>query len=459
MKEQLVEQLKTQVTDLERFIEYLQAGQVSMKCKNGSHFKLSTDGQCTCACPLHGNSVTSVQKYNPLVANERKKQLKKKLTSNGKGDCYNGDDEDDVDGGDESGSREAIKMIKRVMTLLQMVTVTQFGCNKTVKKYERNIFNKKSPNGANCFDKNDLWNDLKGKLDDAIDHLIEITQEKFANDSDYTSDSDDNVFTSNDDAVNDGDEDAHVKGHTNSTTKSELTSHEISSQGLRNQKLTHVVRKDLCNALADLLEHGLREDAEVSNTLIDLNGSGRSQSSAIVSSFLIWGCFSDQSSTIDGSRYSSSSSKDGKWSKPTCWDVFMKFYRLKDGTCYTSAPARRLSQSFNLPIIGGNIVTPKQSLLMAIFDICESHTPLKRSAESHFKALICRSLNEGKITSWLRLIVKSRSIIQSMYEPWSYVASTGFDEALESLEKLNSIRFNLPTDLAIRQLKSISDAF
>ena len=45
MKEQLVDQLKTQIQDLERFIQYL-------------HGEGTWDGNCTCACPKHTNSKT-----------------------------------------------------------------------------------------------------------------------------------------------------------------------------------------------------------------------------------------------------------------------------------------------------------------------------------------------------------------------------------------------------------------
>jgi len=36
---------------------------------------------------------------------------------------------------------------------------------------------------------------------------------------------------------------------------------------------------------------------------------------------------------------------------------------------------------------------------------------------------------------------------------------SGFDDALRSLEKLNQYNFDLPADLAIRQLQNIKDAF
>ena len=97
----------------------------------------------------------------------------------------------------------------------------------------------------------------------------------------------------------------------------------------------------------------------------------------------------------------------------------------QDGDRFRAAPARRLSQTFNLHIVGGTAITPKQTLLTAIADIIESHTPFKRSPESHFKAFVSRALNEGRLATWVRLLVKSRQLVSNFYEPWSYTASTG----------------------------------
>lgn len=98
---------------------------------------------------------------------------------------------------------------------------------------------------------------------------------------------------------------------------------------------------------------------------------------------------------------------------------------LQEGDRFRAAPARSLSQSFNLHIVGGMAITPKQSLLTGIADVIESHTPFKRSPESHFKAFVSRALNDGKLSTWVRLIVKSRKLVEHFYEPWSYTASTG----------------------------------
>ena len=49
-------------------------------------------------------------------------------------------------------------------------------------------------------------------------------------------------------------------------------------------------------------------------------------------------------------------------------------------------------QSFNLEITGGTAMTNKQTLLGTIGSILATHTPLKRSYDSHFKAFVCAAL-------------------------------------------------------------------
>ena len=68
------------------------------------------------------------------------------------------------------------------------------------------------------------------------------------------------------------------------------------------------------------------------------------------------------------------------------------FYLLQNGHLYNSCPARKLSQSFNLEIVGGMAITAKQTLLSAIGEIIQTHTKLRRSSDSHFKALVSEAL-------------------------------------------------------------------
>ena len=42
------------------------------------------------------------------------------------------------------------------------------------------------------------------------------------------------------------------------------------------------------------------------------------------------------------------------------WELILKYYELKNGERYNSTPARKLSQSFNLDIVGGTAISNKQ---------------------------------------------------------------------------------------------------
>ena len=65
---------------------------------------------------------------------------------------------------------------------------------------------------------------------------------------------------------------------------------------------------------------------------------------------------------------------------------------FQHGKEYNESPARKLSQSFHLEMVGGKAITTKQTLLGAIDTVMSSHTPLKRSEDSHFKAFISLGL-------------------------------------------------------------------
>lgn len=307
MKEQLVEQLRTQVSDLERFIHYLQqkdccskvrtsstssttsnTSSSSNKCKNHhnhhhhNHRNHHHSTRCTCNCPLHGNSQTSLQPYNEVIASERVRQ------ANSSYNCSCGSESCSSVNGSNNHRRdddreEAIKMIKRVMTLLQMITFTQFGCNRTgLKRFERNTL-KKTARGAH-------WGDVRAKLELAVDKIVQLNKETFTNDSDYTSDSGDEISPAN-------------------------------------EKITLTVRKELCPALRDLIEHGLSTE--------EGKGSEVGSSLLLVSHLLDWGCFSPRSSVLSSQPDSFSSSSSSSTSassinrKLTAWDLILKYYHLK----------------------------------------------------------------------------------------------------------------------------------
>lgn len=57
------------------------------------------------------------------------------------------------------------------------------------------------------------------------------------------------------------------------------------------------------------------------------------------------------------------------------------------------------------------------------------------------------------------MLYQCKELVGSYYASWSYVANTGFRDALKSLDRLTQYRFDLPVDLSIRQFKNIKDVF
>ncbi|KFM73221.1 RUN domain-containing protein 1, partial [Stegodyphus mimosarum] len=306
MKEQLVSQLKTQISDLERFIEFLQGEVVS----NGQP-------RCTCNCPVHGknthgysDSDTQSDSYYPSSVKNPK------------------------------DNSSVFRIMQRVLTLLQVFTISQFGCGR--HNFQKNTLKKSN--------KVNHWGDLRARLEVAVNEVEKCVseQEPPCEDSDYTSDSEDAPIVQ------------------------------------CNEKLTTAVRKDLACAIRDLMQHGLMPIGQ-SNSLVP------------------FGCFAVQSSSATKMMHA--------------WDLILKYYELKNGYQYNASPARKLCQSFNLEIVGGVATTPKQSLLSTIDNIISTHTPLKRSPDSHFKAFVCAALNEKRLVSWLKLIYKTRVLLEHFYQP------------------------------------------
>lgn len=125
MKEQLITQLKTQITDLERFISYLH-GEVSAETL-----------ACTCACPVHTNG--SAQAYNS------KKSFQKNSI--------------------EENSATSLSTFRKVVTLLHMYVMSQMGCSSQRSQRTRK--------------KDGLygWRDLRTRLDIAVEHVLETIAE------------------------------------------------------------------------------------------------------------------------------------------------------------------------------------------------------------------------------------------------------------------------------------------
>lgn len=94
---------------------------------------------------------------------------------------------------------------------------------------------------------------------------------------------------------------------------------------------------------------------------------------------------------------------------PHAWDLLVQFYDMKHGREFNEAPARKLTQSFNLDNIGGKAISSKQVtldqllddskewnvlklLLSTIDSIATSHAKLRRTPDAMFKAFVSAAL-------------------------------------------------------------------
>lgn len=348
VKEQLLEQLKTQIRDLEMFINFIQD-------EAGSPAQLE-NGQCKCS---QGKS------------DSRKPNLR--LPSGSK-----------VDPEQTKKMRETgLQMMRRALAILQIFAISQFGC--ATGQISRGLWQNDEQNHD--------YSSLLRKLESSVDKVRILAQRRQQDDHHVIN------YASNSDVP--------VGGR---------------------DELTVAVRKEFAVALRDLLAHGLYASSQ-----------GMSVVMAPIACLIP--SFTSSPQTMHP------------------WDLFVKYYRTKNGQAFIESPARKLSLSFGLPVTGGVAVTPKQSLLAAIHTVLIEHDPYKRSADSEFKALTCMALNEKRLVSWVNLICKSGRLVENHYHPWSYMVSTGFESALNILSHLSNLRFSLPVDLAVRQLKNIKDAF
>lgn len=198
---------------------------------------------------------------------------------------------------------------KTVDMLKKMLTVIQiFAITQLscgTKTFEKNTL-KKTPSANH-------WGDLRANLEITISKVLDAgkTCEKNMKNTNLDSDNDDV----------DIDASAQASIVINKCSK----------------ELIHAVRKEFAIALRDLLQHGLME---VNYT------------TSLVPAFA---CFPLRARENEKQLHA--------------WDLFTKYYEIKHGKEFTDSPARKLSQSFNLDVIGGRAITIKQVIMIKTFKI------------------------------------------------------------------------------------------
>uniref|UniRef100_A0A0N4U9I6 RUN domain-containing protein n=1 Tax=Dracunculus medinensis TaxID=318479 RepID=A0A0N4U9I6_DRAME len=193
------------------------------------------------------------------------------------------------------------------------------------------------------------------------------------------------------------------------------------------QEVVSVIRKVFCPALRSLLEHGMN-----------------SATVRLSNPFISFGCLPSRKVSQKLNHI---------------WDVILFYYDSKWGRELSDAPVRQLSQSFQLDEIGGRSITSKQILLTTIENIVATHSKLKRTPDAMWKAFVSAALNEKKLPAWIRIIFRTRQVIQQCYSSWAYVARTGCEDCYILLESLHKYNFILPVDLAVRPFHQMKDAF
>lgn len=343
VKEQLVDQLKTQIRDLEMFINFIQDEVGNPLLSDGGH------SQQPQAAGTNARAPGAKKKVDPEQAQKMR----------------------------ETG----LQLIQKALAVLQIFAASQFGCAPG------HVPQSMWPQESAGHD----YGPLLQRLEAAVERV-------------------------------------RVLGSCRQPSLEHVVNYTSNAALGPRDELTACVRKELALALKDLLAHGLFSPSQTMSLVL-----------APISCLLP---YRPAPQTMHP------------------WELFVKYYHSKNGKAFVESPARQLSQSFSLPVGGGPVtVTPKQSLLWAVHTVLKEHGRYKRGPDTEFKALVCMALNEQRLVSWLNLLCKSGTLIHPHYQAWSYMAQTGFEGALRILGRISHLKFNLPVDLAVRQLKNIKDAF
>jgi RUN domain-containing protein 1 len=142
VKEQLVTQLKTQIDDLERFIDFLQ-GEASSPGPYGRDKILNNNSSSSSAFPIFSKQPPKSKKDS-----NNNNEDKNNNTNNFK---------------NESDNETAVNLLKKMLSVMQIFAITQFGCGS--KSFEKNTLKKSTANH---------WGDMRASLELAVAKVIKI---------------------------------------------------------------------------------------------------------------------------------------------------------------------------------------------------------------------------------------------------------------------------------------------
>lgn len=401
MQGTLVSQLKTQIVDLERFVAYLQ-GESVPELK-----PLSKNGKC---------SDIAFQTYNTKMARTRKQsQSDNDGSGAGPSNSSSASKRSQNQSEAQDMSSKVSSLLLKASTVLNIFAITQLGCSSN--RMQKNSL-KRTPKGNH-------WGDLRAQLEVDVQELMSlvssiekmkkeknsIQEEKnhkpnapkrvYAAPSD-SDDDDDDEDGNDDDDDNEDDNDSDYPLNVSLSKKSffdqindvefsqtniyvESTSGSSSPAIDSSQKnkeyiasvkaeITMLVRKNFALTLKGLMQHGLRDESTTNTSLVPFIGCMLP--------------FSQPQYRRDND------SEERNEQQMHVWELILEYYHIKNGDQFNETPARKLSESFNLDIMGmaSQTTSNKHTMLTAIGSIIAIHAPYKRSHNSHFKAFISAGL-------------------------------------------------------------------
>jgi RUN domain-containing protein 1 len=244
------------------------------------------------------------------------------------------------------------QMLNKASTVFQIFALSQMGCaSESGRNFKRNIL-KKTTRGNH-------WGDLRAKLEVDIQEILALVIEmnRVAANEELLKEmrekeeqtEDDDVFieakaktlallketryrstSSSSSAIQ-----PTATTNINTSIESSSKSDELKSLNI---ELITLVRKRFAVTLQKLIQHGLRSVNETKHLVPFM------------------GCFS----TLPINIGTNASQDYEDYKEMHAWELILEYYKLRNGDFYTETPAQKLSQSFNLDIVGEGFHSNKQ---------------------------------------------------------------------------------------------------
>lgn len=251
------------------------------------------------------------------------------------------------------------QMLNKASTVFQIFALSQMGCasENGSRNFKRNIL-KKTTRGNH-------WGDLRAKLEVDIQEILALVIEMnrvAANEELFKEMREKEEQTEDDDVFIEAkaktlallketryrstSSSSSAIQPTATTTLTSTNSIETSSKSDElkslNIELITLVRKRFAVTLQKLIQHGLRSVNETRHLVPFM------------------GCFSTLPLNIGGGTSSGGASDYEDYKEMHAWELILEYYNLRNGDFYTETPAQKLSQSFNLDIVGEGFHSNKQ---------------------------------------------------------------------------------------------------